>query len=219
MSEIEYVDIVAIDGPAGSGKSTVALLVARRLGREYIDTGAMYRALTYAAISRKISFSDIEAMTNLAKKCNVDLKHAKVFLDGEDVSEVIRSREVTASVSAVSAIANVRIQCVLKQQLLGTKTPSVLEGRDIGTTVFPRARYKFFLIADARERALRRHLELKSKGQSVSVDDLVMQICARDEADSTRKSSPLKRAVDAIEVDTTKMSIDEVVEFIVSEIQ
>lgn len=207
--------IIAIDGPAGSGKSTVACKVAGLLGYLYVDTGAMYRALTLKALRMRMPIDDSYMLSTLAE--GADIKELKrndgclsVWLDGEDVSDAIRSPDVSGSVSAVSAIPGVRQAMVKKQQAIGSVGGVVMEGRDIQTVVFPDAELKVFLVASAEERARRRWLELTEQGYDVSFDDVFAQTKERDRADSTREASPLTKAPDAIEVDSTGLSADEV---------
>ncbi len=215
--------VIAIDGPAGAGKSTIARLAARRLGVLYIDTGAMYRALTLKAIRLGMDCQDESALTGLMRKTRIELRNnhdgsIRVFLDDEDVSLAIRKPEVARYVSDVSKAAGVRKEMLGLQRQMGLKGPCVLDGRDIGTVVFPDADRKFFLDADFKERSLRRYKELKEKGESVGLKDVEADLKNRDTIDSTRECAPLKRAEDAIYVDTTNMSIEEVVEHILKHI-
>lgn len=203
--------MVAIDGPAGSGKSTVAKLIAKRLNLLYIDTGAMYRALTLAALNKNISPSDSTSVINLAKKIRIKLEDSpqglKVVLNGVDVTSDIRTPQVNTSVSDIAKIKEVREIMVLEQRKLAQGRSVVLEGRDIGTVVFPEAKFKFFLDARVDERAKRRFKEM----QGVSIDEVKTNVKQRDKIDSGRKIAPLKCADDAVYIDTTKMSIEEVV--------
>ena len=215
--------IVAIDGPAGSGKSTSAKLVAQRLGYLYIDSGAMYRAVTLLAIRQSI-LKDEEAVVKLSKKLDFHLEFfegvTKVIVDGEDVSDAIRSREVNANVSDISAIAGVRTALVDKQRELSRKNKGVvMEGRDIGTVVFPDADIKIFLTASIEERAKRRTKEYETKGIHVSQDEVKKNLLQRDSIDSSRDVSPLVKAPDACEVDTSKVTIDEQVSIILEKIK
>jgi CMP/dCMP kinase len=212
--------IIAIDGPAASGKSTTAKVVARYLGYLHIDTGAMYRAMALKVLRARIPSHDIHAIEELAKSTSVRLatkegNKVRVELDGKEVSGEIRLPEVTKSVSAVSAIRAVRNLMVKEQRAMGKEGGIVLEGRDIGTVVFPNAELKIFLTADVRERAKRRMKELASTSIQVSVDDLEKEIIERDKIDSERELSPLRKAHDAVELNTTNLSIDQQVEFIV----
>ena len=212
--------VIAIDGPAGSGKSTVSKLVAKALGIVYIDTGAMYRALTLKAMRKKIDLKDEEALTNLAKSTNIDLKEEsgalKVYLDGEDVAGFIRTPELTNNVRYIARVPGVRAEMVTLQRSIGERYGAALEGRDIGTVVFPDADYKFYLDADPDERAKRRYKELVAAGQKIDLADIKNDVIKRDESDMQRSVGALKKAPDAILVDTTKLSINEVVEKILS---
>lgn len=209
--------IIAIDGPAGAGKSTVAKLLARKLGFVYVDTGAMYRALTLKAFEHSINIKDIAGLAAMAQASRIDLVNnddgsLKVFLDGRDVSVQIRQPHVTKIVSDVAKIKEVRQVLVHLQRMLGVDKNVVVDGRDIGTVVFPGAEKKFFLDADFKERVNRRYKELKASGSTVSLQDVERDLANRDTIDSTRECAPLKQAQDALYIDTTGMSIDEVVE-------
>lgn len=212
--------IIAIDGPAASGKSTTAKLVAAQLGYLHIDTGAMYRAMALKVLRSNISVHNSKKIADLAKVTSVRLISngikVKVVLDGVDVNEEIRLPEVTNNVSAVSTVSEVRSLMVNEQRAMGNEGGIVLEGRDIGTIVFPKAELKIFMLADERERAERRKKELAAKGVDITIDDLVKEILERDRIDSEREVSPLRKADDAIELDTTQLSIDQQVEFIVA---
>ena len=206
--------IIAIDGPAGSGKSTVSKLVADKLGLLYIDTGAMYRALTLKAMRNNINLEDERALTDLAKTTNIELKDngaLRAFLDGEDVSVPIRTPEVTANVRYIARTPGVRQEMVKLQRAMGEESGGVLEGRDIGTVVFPDADYKFYLDADPEERARRRHKDLTALGAAQDVDKIKKDITERDASDTGRKVGALKKAHDAIYIDTTGLSVEEVV--------
>ncbi len=215
--------IIAIDGPAGSGKSTVSKLVARSLGIVYIDTGAMYRALTLKAMRMRMDLKDEGALTALAKSTEIDLEGGsgalKVLLDGEDVASLIRTPELTNNVRYIARVPGVRAEMVRLQRSIGQRHGAALEGRDIGTVVFPEADYKFYLDADPDERARRRYKELVEAGQKVDLADIKKDVISRDESDMTRAVGALKRADDAILVDTTSLSIDEVVKKILSYIR
>ena len=211
--------IIAIDGPAGAGKSTIARLAAKKLDVLYIDTGAMYRALTLKAIRMGMNCQDESALTELMRKTRIELRNnhdgsIQVFLDNEDVSLAIRKPEVARYVSDVSKAAGVRKEMLGLQRQMGLKGPCVLDGRDIGTVVFPEADRKFFLDADFKERGMRRYKELKEKGEDIALQEVEADLKNRDTIDSTRECAPLKQAEDAIYVDTTNMSIEEVVEHI-----
>lgn len=210
---------VAIDGPAGAGKSTVAKIVAKRLGLLYIDTGAMYRAVTWKAIDTGIPLTDEEKLVLLASNIHISLQtnHAgqKVIVDGTDVTDRIRSSEVTDNVSRVSAIRGVREQMVKMQQKMALQQGVVMDGRDIGTHVLPNAEVKVFLTASLEERARRRYEELTGKGVQVEFEEIQASIAKRDELDSSREVAPLRKAEDAVPVDTTNLSIEKVAEKIV----
>lgn len=212
--------VIAIDGPAASGKSTTARLVADRLGYTYIDTGAMYRAVTYAVLEQRIDPSDQQAVERFVAGLDIRLRRADdgslhVCLDGVDVASKIRTPEVTANVSLVSSYAGVRGHLVRLQQLMGQGGGVVLDGRDIGTVVFPDADVKVFMIADIDARATRRLEELRRAGSSTSLDELRQDIARRDRFDSSRALAPLCRAEDAVEIDTSTMNIEEQVERVI----
>ena len=204
--------IIAIDGPAGSGKSTIAKLIAKDLGMIYLDTGAMYRLFTLKILKEKINFYATKEIIKLLSNLKIDIKKDKFYLDGEDVTEEIRKTEVSMIVSKVATIKEVRETMVDHQIEFSKSKNIILDGRDIGTVVFPNADLKIFLVADPRERAKRRYKELIEKGEKVLLDEIYENIITRDEIDSTRKESPLKKAEDAIEVDTTYKNIEEVKE-------
>lgn len=213
--------IIAIDGPAGAGKSTIAKLVAQKLGFLYIDTGAMYRALTLKAIEQKIEVSDTVCLLEMARTTAIDLLHnpdgsLQVLLDGRDVSSAIRQPRITRLVSDIAKIKEIREVLVSLQRKLGRQQGSVMDGRDIGTVVFPHAEHKFFLDAKVEERAKRRFEELEKAGLQVTLQDVEADVRNRDTIDSTRECGPLKKADDAICIDTTLMSIDEVVNKVLS---
>ncbi|KXH82036.1 (d)CMP kinase [Sporosarcina sp. HYO08] len=207
---------IAIDGPAAAGKSTIAKITAEKLGFTYIDTGAMYRALTHKALLENIDTTNGEQMANLLLKTEIVLHPSqdgqRVVLDGQDVSEAIRSREVTEKVSLVASHNGVRKQMVENQRLLAAQTNVVMDGRDIGTDVLPNADLKVFMTATAEERAKRRFLENEKRGISTPLEQLTAEIIKRDQIDSERAVSPLRQAADAIRIDTTFMTIEEVAE-------
>ena len=212
--------IIAIDGPAGSGKSTTARFVADKLNIVHINTGSMYRAIALKCINTNVDVSNQADLEKLLGDTYIkfdDNSPESLYMDGSDVSLEIRSSRVTEFVSLVSSIKIVRETLVKYQRQIASNIDVVLEGRDIGTEVFPNADYKFFLVADIRERASRRKIELESKKiNSVSLDDMILEISERDRIDSTRKYSPLKKAEDAIEIDTTGLTINQQVDSIVS---
>ena len=203
---------IAIDGPAAAGKSTIAKLTAETLGYTYIDTGAMYRALTYKALKQNINIGHAELLGELLAKTEIrlvpSLSGQVVLLDGEDVSEQIRTREVTSAVSEVSSHRQVREGMVERQQEMVKSGSVVMDGRDIGTHVIPDAELKIFMSASVEERARRRQLENESRGIPSSIEELQKEIELRDKMDSEREASPLKEAEDAIHIDTTNMSIE-----------
>jgi len=217
--------IIAIDGPAGSGKSTVARLIAKKLGFVYIDTGAMYRALTLKAMQDSVDLKDEAALVRLAQHTSLKLEQGpddkiKVLLDGKDVSSQIRALDVTNNISYVADVPGVRRQMVKLQRLIGhsAKKGAVLEGRDIGTVVFPDAYKKFYLDASTEERAMRRYKELIENGIKTDLKSIEEDIKIRDAKDKTRKVGTLKKAADAILIDTTSLTIDEVVNEILSKV-
>lgn len=217
--------IIAIDGPAGAGKSTVAKILAQRMGFLYIDTGAMYRALTLKAIEKNIDIKNQRLVVKLAQDSNIDLISdkssgaLKVFLDGRDVSQEIRQPRITKIVSDIAKIKEVRQVLLKLERELGRRKDSVLDGRDIGTVVFPGADKKFYIDARPEERSLRRYKELKGLGQDVALEDVKNDLQNRDTIDSTRDFAPLKKAQDAIYIDTTDMTIKEVVDRLLKEIK
>ena len=208
---------VAIDGPASSGKSTVAKIIAKRFGYVYCDTGAMYRSVTWAALENGIDVSDTKQVIDLARRIKISFEPGqpdqRVFVDGHEVTKDIRTEKIAANVSAVAAIPEVRAQMVEQQRQIAQAGGIVMDGRDIGTTVLPDAQVKVFLVASAHERARRRYEENLQKGLATqSLDELEAAIKLRDQKDSTRKVSPLTQAKDAILIDTTSLTIDQVVD-------
>lgn len=208
--------LIAIDGPAGSGKSTTAKIVAEKLGYVYVDTGAMYRAITLKILNLKIDPSNEAAVVRAASNSDItlvnDARIIKVILDGQDVTEEIRSEEVTRNVSLVSSYPELRKIMVGKQRIIDSQKGCVIDGRDIGTVVFPEADLKFFMTADIMERAHRRQIELSANGEEMPVVQVVRELKERDLKDSTRQAGPLRKANDAIEIDTTNLTIDQQVE-------
>ncbi|WP_042457880.1 (d)CMP kinase [Neobacillus dielmonensis] len=209
---------IAIDGPAAAGKSTVAKIVAEKLSYIYIDTGAMYRSLTYKALLNKVNLEDEDTLLDMLLSTNIELLPAingqLVYLDHQDVTEAIRTSDVTNSVSIVSKHKKVREEMVRRQQDFAKGGGVVMDGRDIGTHVLPNAEVKVFLLASVEERALRRHHENLQKGFQSDLEKLKQEIARRDKIDSEREAAPLKKADDAIEIDTTSMTIPDVVEAI-----
>lgn len=208
---------IAVDGPAGAGKSTIARLLAKHLGLRYLDTGAMYRAITLEALRREVDTGDEEALMKVATSVDLNIvfqgdKGNLIYLNGEDVTNSIREPEVTAHVSAVSSHKKLRDFIVALQERIAKQGSVVMDGRDIGTVVMPDADWKFFLQATVEERARRRQSELERRGVSLDAGELREQIRRRDHLDSTRENSPLRKADDAIEVDTTSLSVAEVVQ-------
>jgi CMP/dCMP kinase len=213
--------IIAIDGPAGAGKSTVAKIVAKSLNFLYIDTGAMYRALTLKILKLKVDISDTARIIKTARETTIDLRNEsdgslKVFLDGVDVSREIRQPHVTQVVSDIAKIREVREVMLTLQRDLGKKSNAVLDGRDIGTVVFPDAEKKFYVDANFDERVGRRYKELISLGENISRESVRADLANRDTIDSNREVAPLRKAQDAFLVDTTKMSVQEVADKILS---
>lgn len=212
---------IAIDGPAGAGKSTVARLVAKKLGLTYLDTGAMYRALTWKALQHGIPLTE-ESLVDLARNTEISFVQEperdtpRVFCDDTDVTEQIRSPGVSSRVSLVSSFPGVRQELTQLQRKYAAKGGIVMDGRDIGTVVMPNASFKFFLTASLEERSRRRYEELKNKGIPVDQAAVYQEIKARDEADQNRAVAPLAVAEDAVIIDTTNLSIEQVVELIIA---
>jgi len=215
--------IIAIDGPVAVGKSSVARGLADRLGYLYIDTGAMYRAVTLAAMRRGVNLQNEEEITRLAQKLDIRLEPSpeglRTICNGEDVSEAIRTPEVSRNTSPISETPGVRTRLVELQRLMGRRGGVVMEGRDIGTVVFPNAEFKFYLVADSRERARRRFEEMQQKGLPQDLPGVLRDLEQRDRRDSTRAIAPLRRAQDAIEIDTTRLTLEQVIDKLALAIQ
>ncbi|MGL4652946.1 (d)CMP kinase [Cetobacterium sp.] len=211
--------IIALDGPAGSGKSTIAKVIAKNFGLTYLDTGAMYRMVALYILQNNIDFHNQNDVENILDKIKVDIIGDQFILNNEDVSLKIRTPEVTKIVSPVSAIKAVRTKLVDLQREISNGKKVILDGRDIGTVVFPNADLKVFLIASAEERAKRRVRDYASRGINEDFETVLKDILERDHTDSTRKESPLKKADDAIEIDTSFMNIEESVAAIANLIQ
>ncbi len=213
--------IIAIDGPAASGKSTVAKAVAHALNFAYLDTGAMYRAVTLKALQQGVELDDPSSLARLARETQIRFQagqtdEQRVIIDDEDVTEAIREQRVTNNVSVVSKAASLRRIMVANQRKLAQGRDVVVEGRDIGTVVFPHAEIKVYLGGSLAERSCRRRLELQSKGQTLNQRDMERKLENRDRIDSTRTEGPLEKADDAIEIDTTNKTVDEVIEEVVN---
>jgi len=214
--------IIAIDGPAGSGKSTIAKLVAKRLNYRYIDTGAMYRAVAWTAQKKGLSLTDETAMAELARSLKIEFVPGadgqSVLVDGENATAHLKNETVGKGAATVAAQKSVREVLVVRQRQIGETGNVVMDGRDIGTVVFPQANKKFFFVADAEERGRRRYEELKSKNPDLDLKIIIEEIRQRDHEDCNRKISPLVRAEDALEVDTTRLSIEEVTDHVLKNI-
>ena len=214
--------IIAIDGPAGSGKSTVSKILAKRLGFKYVDTGAIYRAVTLKVIQDGLNLDDEEKICKLIDNTTIELNETNgsfsILLDGVDVTKEIRSPDVTSKIFFVSNKASIRGKLVGLQKDCAKEVDAVVEGRDIGTVIFPDAENKFFLNADVGERAKRRFSEVKDQDASAKLKDVYDNIKKRDKSDSTRKVAPLRPAEDAINIDTTNMSLEEVVDDILKKL-
>ena len=208
--------IIAIDGPSASGKSTTAKGVSKKLGFTHIDTGSMYRAVTFGLSLESIMLEDRNSIMTYLN--NLDLKFDKcgdIILNGNNVSSAIRTVEISSKVSMISAIPEIRSKMVDFQRAIAGKNDCVLDGRDIGTVVFPNADYKFYMVADINIRARRRLMDLKQINESTTIEEIISSIKIRDELDSKRSHSPLKKAIDAIEIDTSTLSINQQIEKIV----
>ncbi len=207
--------VIAVDGPSGAGKSTISRALSKRLGYLEIDTGAMYRAMSWLARESNLDLDNPEAVEQFAKKAKVELQLdngvTRVIADGQDVTQKIRTPEISMLTSKISALSPVRQAMMTLQRQMGAKGGVVLDGRDIGTVVFPDAELKFFLSASAEERGRRRFLELQSKGLNTSLEATIENVVKRDRQDSERELAPLRQAEDAIAIDSTGLSIDEVI--------
>ena len=215
--------IIAIDGPAASGKSTTARLVAKKLNITYLDTGAMYRALTFQLLKSNVDFDNLDKVSTILGNLTIDMYDHKgtniIKLNNEDITKQIRSSNVTKNVSEVSALLIVRKSMVVMQREIGYKSDCVVEGRDIGTIVFPNADFKFFMIADIKMRANRRLNEMNQSATVKTFDEIVLDLEIRDDKDTNRQNSPLRKAVDAVEIDTSELTIDEQVNKIINHIK
>lgn len=209
---------IAIDGPGGAGKSTIAKLVASELGIDYIDTGAMYRAVAYKTISGNVDVSDETALKTMLDDTDIDFRDGSIYLDDKCIDKEIRTPEISRMASSVSALQPVREKLVELQRGMGRKKSVIMDGRDIGTNVLTDADYKFFMTASAEERAERRYKELIEKGESVTFDEVLADINQRDKNDMERELNPLRKANDAVEIDTTGLSIKEVVALILKNV-
>ena len=219
MEKLNRRIVITIDGPAGSGKSTTARRVAQRLGYTYLDSGALYRTVTLAALRQSADFTDPGQLAAVARSCNITLERSegglRVFLQGEEVTEAIRLPKVSQAIGPVAANPGVRSALMVQQRSLGAEGGIVAEGRDMGTVVFPGAQLKIFLVASIHERARRRQKELAEKGILVDIDEIAVTISKRDNDDSQRAVSPLLKPEDALELDTTSLTVEEQVEWIV----
>ncbi|MDI3540854.1 MAG: CMP/dCMP kinase [Thermosediminibacterales bacterium] len=215
--EASYCMNIAIDGPAGAGKSTIAKILAEKLGMNYIDTGAMYRAITLKAIENNIDFNDVSSLINLVNNTDIKISNSRIYLDSKDVTDKIRTPLVNQKVSKIAAISEIREKMICLQRELAENGNVIMDGRDIGTVVLPNASLKFFITATVEERAKRRFLELKAKGYDVNYDNIKKEILSRDEQDMKRKISPLKLAEDAIVIDTSNKEIEEIIQEILQQ--
>lgn len=209
---------IAIDGPGGAGKSTIAKILAKKLGIDYIDTGAMYRAIGYKMINNNIDLTEINKVKEILDNTKIDFDKGKIYLDDKDVSEYIRTPQMSIMASKVSSIFEVREKLVALQRRMGKTKSIVMDGRDIGTNVLKDAEFKFFMTASAKERAKRRYDELLAKGENITFDSVLKDIEDRDFNDMNRKLNPLVKADDAILIDTSGMGIEEVVDAILTEV-
>ena len=211
--------VIAVDGPAGAGKSTIAKIIADKMNINYIDTGAMYRAITYKVLKNGIDIKNEDEIVKVAKESEIDFKDNNIYLDGKILSEEIRTPEVSKNVSNIAQIKDVRHLMVDVQRKIGSKSSVILDGRDIGSYVFPNADYKFYLVASPEERGERRYKELINKGYSTTLEEVIKDVIKRDEIDSNREFAPLVKANDAIEIDTSGKSIEKVVDSVICKIK
>lgn len=206
-------NVIAIDGPSGSGKSTVAKIIAKELNFQYIDTGSMYRAITYKMLQNNIPVEDKEGMRDILSHTEFDFIESKLYMDGLEIKDEIRGANIDSNVSSYASKPIIREYLANKQIEIGNRRPSVIDGRDIGSVLFPNAILKIFLTADTKARAIRRYEQNLLKGfKDLSLDQIEEEIKRRDYEDTNRTISPLKKAVDAIEIDSSNMSIEETVE-------
>jgi cytidylate kinase len=209
---------IAIDGPSGAGKSTIAKRVAKELSIDYIDTGAMYRAVGLKMLRLGIPMEENDVLQKMLDETDVDFEKERIYLDGEDVSDLIRTQEISKAASDCSAFRIVREKLVELQRAMGDRKSIIMDGRDIGTVVLKDSKQKFYLTATAEERAMRRYLELREKGTSEGYEQVLEDVIKRDYNDSHRDVSPLRQAEDAVLIDSTNMTIDEVVNFIIDSV-
>jgi cytidylate kinase len=211
--------IVTIDGPAGAGKSSAARALAQRLGFEFLDTGAMYRAVALAALRARLDLADAEALSKLLAELRLEMRPGRVLLNGEDVTDAIRTAEVTKATGPVADVPAVRRRLAEMQRALAAGRDMVCEGRDQGTVVFPGAACKFFLVADPRERARRRQREMAARGEAVELAEVLAAQDVRDRRDAARDLAPMRPAADAVLVDSTRLGLDEVVRLMEEEVR
>lgn len=219
----KHAPVITIDGASGTGKGTVSLLIAKRLGWKFLDSGVLYRVLALAAQKHAVSLENEKALDVLAEHLDVQfvtqgIENTRVILEGEDVTETIRTEKIGNAASIIAALPAVRASLLSRQRAFREMPGLVADGRDMGTVVFPDAELKIFLLASPEERALRRYNQLKERGISVTLSDLIKELCERDRRDQERAVAPLKPAEDAIRIDTDRLTIDQVVERILSEI-